>query len=231
MEKLENTNKLKRGIGKFAISLLTFLAVLNLAVLFFFPDFPAHLMGKDGTADVSVTENAGKGSGKASLAIEKTDLTFDGNGLFNPLAGVTALDNDGSDITRKVSFSYFSGKTISEKEVRYSVYDSENEKLTAVANLLLENYEGPSIKVGEITSVSWEELQRLTEVLVKKGLLLGNDGFGNDVSSTISYSYEMVSDKNAVEITFSLVNQFQDYKSEKITVSVDDIPEDALLND
>ena len=138
--------------------------------------------------------------------------------------GVQALDNDGDDITGKVAVAYISGKTIQEKEIWYTVYDSELDKLEAVCQLRLENYQGPSILFDEIGTVSWEELQRLTEVLVGRGVMKGDDGFGNDVSSGITYFYEINPDGKSAEVTFSLTNVFQDYRNEKVILNVDGLP-------
>lgn len=221
----------KLTISKIIAGVLTFLAVLNLGVLFLFPELPVKLMGKGGEPTAYADENDGKGSGMASLTVEETKRAFDGNGIFDPMKGVKAFDNDGTDITRKVSYSFVSGKTVSEKEIRYTFYDSKNEKLTASVTLSLENYSGPSIEIGEIPSVTWDELQRLTEILVSQGKLKGDDGFGNDASGLISHSFEIEPDGQFAEVTFSLINQFQDFRSEKVRIGIKDLPDDAFINE
>lgn len=221
MQKKKKTNK-----RKIIAAVVTVLAVLNLAGLMFFPDILAGLMGKNGEESFEITEEDGKGSGQAVLKLEEDRRTFDGNGIFDPLAGVQALDNDGKDITDKVAVFFASGKTVMEKKIHYTVYDSKNEKLEASCDLFLENYQGPSITIGEVGTLTWEELQKIPETLIANGVLSGDDGFGNDATGGIACFYELNEDMVTADITFSLMNQFQDYRNEKIVVQVEDIPRD-----
>ena len=222
MDKRQGGRKIHKG--KIIAAVGTILAVLNLFVLLLWPELPAKFFGISDEVHHEISEKDGKGNGKAALTLTETERTFDGNGIFEAMDGVQALDNDGDDITGKVAVAYISGKTIQEKEIWYTVYDSELDKLEAVCQLRLENYQGPSILFDEIGTVSWEKLQRLTEVLVGRGVMKGDDGFGNDVSSGITYFYEINPDGKSAEVTFSLTNVFQDYRNEKVILNVDGIP-------
>lgn len=224
-EMAKKRKKAKSNKGKIIAAAVTILAVLNLLVLFVYPELPAKLMGKSGEESLEISEEDGQGSGKAALTLKEAERTFDGNGIFNPLEGVQALDTDGKDITSKVAAAYVPGKSIQEKEIRYTVYTSESEKLEAICKLQLENYQGPSIEIGDVGTISWEQLQRLTEVLVNRGVLKGDDGFGNDVSGGVTYFYEVNDDLQTVDVTFSLTNIFQDYRNEKVIIQVDDLAE------
>lgn len=211
------------------VVIVTALAVGNLLMLFLCPDLLAGLMGKGDQEQTDVYESEKTGSGKAVLTVAEEDRNFDGHGKFDPLEGIQALDTDGSDISGKVAVSYVSGKDMQEKEIHYTVYDSENERLEASCRLHLDGYQGPAITIEHLDKVSWKELQHLKEVPELQEMIKGSDGFGNDASAGITYSYEIQPDGQTVEVTFSLTNQFQDYRNEKIVIRVDDIPEEELM--
>ena len=141
MDKRQGGRKIHKG--KIIAAVGTILAVLNLFVLLLWPELPAKFFGISDEVHHEISEKDGKGNGKAALTLTETERTFDGNGIFEAMDGVQALDNDGDDITGKVAVAYISGKTIQEKEIWYTVYDSELDKLEAVCQLRLENYQGP----------------------------------------------------------------------------------------
>lgn len=221
-EMAKNQTRNKSGIGKAVAVIVTILAAVNLLVLFVAPELMAP-QGAEESLPV-ISEADGLGSGQAKLTVAQPLRSFDGNGIFNPLDGVEAFDTDGREITAKVAVAYIPGKTVQQKEIRYTVYDSQNEKMEAACELLLDGYTGPSITIGEIKAISWEDLQRLTEILIEQDVLQGDDGFGNDATAGITYFYEINPDMQTVEVTFSLMNQFQDYRNEKVVLTVEDIP-------
>ena len=232
MADMEVMERRKRNMGtnkrQIVWVVVTLLAVLNLVVLFVWPEKIAAVFGKSQEYHSEVAEEDSKGSGEAQLSVPEEKRTFNGKGIFNPMEGVEAQDVDGSDLTEHVSVTYSSGKTPSEKQIRYRVYDSEGNQMEAEQILDLENYKGPSITLGVVQSVSWEELQNLTEVLVEKGLLKADDGFGNDVSRGVVFSYEILYESRQAEVTFSFINDFQDFKSEKCLIQVDNLPDEYM---
>ena len=213
---------------KWIVAGVTVLAVLNLIVLFVWPEQFAKILGLSKEEDFVVSEEDSRGSGDAALTVPEEKLLFNGKGIFDPMTGVIAADTDGSDLTEKVSISYSSGKTIDEKEIHYQVYDSTGKRMEAVRELKLDNYRGPSVKLGTVERVSWEELPYLPEVLIKDGILSADDGFGRDMSKGIAYSYEILYESSQAELTFSLNNDFQDFSSQKCLVLVDDLPDDYM---
>ena len=162
----------------------------------------------------------------ATLLIKEDTRTFDGNGIFDPLESVEAYDENGKDIRDQVAVTYVSGPSIWEKRILYTIYESQTDRLEACATLILENYNGPSITVENIGSVSWEELQKLSEVLAEGNQLHAEDGFGNECVNQVVYSYEIDPVTSSAEITFALRNAFEDYTTQKIRVAVEDIPEE-----
>ena len=118
MDKRQGGRKIHKG--KIIAAVGTILAVLNLFVLLLWPELPAKFFGISDEVHHEISEKDGKGNGKAALTLTETERTFDGNGIFEAMDGVQALDNDGDDITGKVAVAYISGKTIQEKEIWYT---------------------------------------------------------------------------------------------------------------
>ena len=201
------------------IVIISILAGFNLVLLLLFPDW----IGYKNDVSEKIEDH---GQGKAKLEVAEKKRTFNGAGLFDPLDGVKASDTDGKDISDRIAVTYISKESIQNKEIHYIVYDSENEKLEDVSFLYLKNYEGPKIKVEAVDSVSWKNLQNLNQFMVEAHQLYAEDGFGNDVSNAVAFSFRLLPETKEAEVTFSLVNQFQDCWIEKLIVGVEDFPEE-----
>lgn len=208
------------------IGIAAALILLGMVVLLFlFPEFPLRFLGKDSGMQ-KIEKSAEKGTQMARLTLTDKEKIFDGHGIFDPLKGVEAVDSDGSDIIGKVAVTYVSGRTISRKKIRYVLYDSNGERMEAVCDLRLENYEGPSVTLENLKSVTWEELQKLPEALIEKEQMTADDGFGGDASESVICSFKLL-DRGSAEVQFSLNNLFGDYYVKKVVVPVEDIPIDV----
>ena len=212
---------------KIIIALITVLAAVNLVAIVACPDKVLGAIGVNKEEDVLLNVS-NSGDGEASITLENDKRTFNGNGIFNPLEGVKATDIEGEDITDKVAVSYLSEEVINKKKIRYAVYDSESNLMETECELKLEDYKGPEITISAVKKISFNELETLVSNLTKNGALKGTDGFGNDISPSIGYYYEIDRERNQAEITFSLINNFQDYVSKKLIVTVTDIPDDYM---
>ena len=201
------------------ILILVIVSLLNIAGLFIVPDILE-------SRRVDSQPMVSKGKGKAVLTVPNKELSFHGKGMFNVMEGVQALDNDGKDMTDRVAVTYSSQASMDQKEVHYIVFDSNGEKLEDVATLHLKGYKGPKIQLDPVESVSWQELQHLDEVLVETKKIKADDGFGNDASGAIRYMFKLLPETKSAEVTFSLINAFQDVWTEKMIVQVEDFPED-----
>ena len=222
---------MKSRVLRVAACLTAALAVLVMAVLLLFPDQLASWLGQDEAVPVTRTETKNSGSGLAVLEVSEEKREYDGNGIFDPLQGVTALDNDGTDLKNKVAVAYVSGSTIRQKTIRYSLYDSNGEKLEASCQLTLNQYEGPDITCEPLQSADFETMDDLAEVWVQEGVLHGDDGFGNDASGSITSYYELDVETGLAEVTFSISNQFGDVKVLRISLTVENIPADLVPAD
>ena len=206
------------NLGRFLTAGIGVLSAAVLVILFLFSDRLADNFGKGETVQVRREDF---GEDQSSLTVEHEEVSFDGNGIFDPLDGVTATDCDGTDISYKVAVSYVSGAGIQEKKISYVVYNSMGEKLTAGSRLTLSGYSGPDITCDAPESMTWEELQDITGTLIKKEKLQGEDGFGKDVTQGIAASYALDENQSAAVITLSLQNSFGDVKLMKFEVAVE----------
>lgn len=229
-ESMDPTANCKKRIRKYGRKLLkgaaVTLAAANILVIFLYPDLLANVIHKAEGHQTSTSSD--QDHTMATLRLREDTLTFDGNGIFDPLESVEAYDENGKDIRDQVAVTYVSGPSIWEKRIVYTLYQSQTDRLEASATLLLENYNGPSITVENVGSVAWEELQKLNEVLEERNLLHAEDGFGNACANQVVYSYEIDPATSSAEITFALRNAFEDYTTQKIGVAVEDFPEKYL---
>lgn len=201
------------------IGIVSMVALINLIGLFVVPDWIE-------SRRTVQNEVVNYGDGKAKLEISSQDRTFNGKGIFDAMEGVNAYDIDGTCMKDRIALTYTSKESIQNKEIHYIVYDSKNEKLEDVASLFLEGYKGPSLKLSPIHSVTWDELQKMNETMIEKGLLQADDGFGNDANQAVTFSFELLPETKSAKVTFSLINQFQDCHMEKMIVSVEDFPQE-----
>lgn len=213
--KLSFKQKPSANVIKIALAVL---ATANLAALFLF-DY--------GLPDYSFDEVAAEASTEdqtAAIRFESNTLTYDGTGDIDRLLmnGVSAVDTDGSDITENITTSMKNGSILTEKTIKYSVKTSDGQKIKKERTLRLENYEGPSIQISSnLPPLEESELANSAALLADAGALHAEDGFGNDITSSVDVQY--IADETSIGtyvLTFSLTNQFQDYISEKASIKV-----------
>lgn len=225
MEHTENNKKpRKKHCSAILKGIAVVLALFTLFLIFVCPEFPLKFFDMEEDLN-SFSSNADQGNEKAILKVNEERKTYDGNGIFDPMRSVEAYDINGEEILDKVAVTYISGPSIAEKHILYTVFDSDSRRLEASCLLIMENYDGPSIQIGDVRSITWEELQNLTELLIKEDQLAADDGFGNKCPNQVTYYYEIDPVMQTAEITFSLRNEFQDYTTKKILVSVEGLPE------
>ena len=84
------------------------------------------------------------------------------------------------------------------------------------------NYEGPVISLPEeLPQINQSDLTRLVHVLSDQGLLAAEDGFGNDITSSVKVSYK-ADPENAqmLLVKFSVTNSRGDSASEETSIPV-----------
>ena len=135
------------------------------------------LPGGSSTVSVGTSDPA---DGQAGLLFDSQELVYDGSGSLDLLAGVTAADTDGSDITDQVNAVLTGRGSGNRKVIRYSVFTSGGKELTGQRTLVLKNYRGPQLTVSGTLSLQAEDLMDLASVLRDRGELSADDGYGRD---------------------------------------------------
>ena len=144
---------------------------------------------------------------------EKT-LTYDGSSELNLLDGVSLVDTAGNTHTDVEIFSSIKpGTNSKEKIIEYSASNFNGTRITAKRTLQLGyDYPGPMIELhGEIAAIPAEELSSILQILHGSQLITANDGFGKDISTSITASApSFPDDSNVAIVTLSVTNLVND---------------------
>ena len=130
----------------------------------------------------------------------------------------------------KVFATLKAGSSRTEKIVEYSITDENGARITAERRLRLSsNYVGPNIEIlGTIPDITEEELGSIVPLLTSENLIAASDGFGNDVTSSITSAIK--SQANASDdsvVTLSIINMLNDSFSTDVIVHIQ--PEGPVL--
>lgn len=210
---------------------LTILAVINLILLFGFcyeiPDaikdkfFTQTPLEKDLYADSTPVEQPEEDAAYQFLFEPKT-LIYDGTNTLDLLSGVTLTDRDGAPAELDIYSTIQSTEDSNVKLITYSVKDEEGKEAIAERKLVLNNYYGPALSIGqpypEILDV---ELDYILERFLNNELLSANDGYGKNITSALQCSYHIADTKaRTADITFTVTNHFDDTITKTITVPI-----------
>lgn len=218
--------------------ILFFLASGNLIALFVFnynlpglqkitgPSYAAGTNTTIASPESLETTNKNENFTDTSLTINVPDgiLSYNGIGTLDLAEGVTVTDTSGNLVDCDIFTSIKAGASSKNKIIEYSVEDADGNRITAERTLKLgDNYHGPSIEVnGDIPTLTKEELNHITTLLIDSNLLKGDDGFGQDITSSITASVKSTDNLNGSSIvTLNVVNMLNDTVSKDISVSVE----------
>ena len=123
------------------------------------------------------------------------------------LSGVTLVSSDGQTSDAEIYAQIMSGDSLSRKTIEYSA-DTENGQVTASRGLELSAYAGPSISLPE--ELPDLEESQIDSVLSLLSGLYADDGYGNDITDSVTASYTMGDDGMTLHYTFSVTNLFND---------------------
>lgn len=206
-------NKIKKVI----ITIVTVLSAILLLVVIFFSD---QILSSSLTDNESYLGS--ESEIKVEIKVPETPMVFDGDENFNPNLEMTAIDENGKDISSLISSSVTDGKTKNEKKIVYSINDPRYQFATATRDLLLKNYSSPSITVTATDiSIDSSEFDSLLLNLINKNQISADDGYGNDITQKIyidTSSSALTADKNV--ITFGVTNVFNDTAKTNTTVNI-----------
>lgn len=199
--------------------LITLLAVGNLIFLFVFdyrlPGFFSFSSSKAEEAEHPQPERAAASVDSKLLQIKvpSQPLTYDGSTILNLRDGVSITDASGIEQTDVTLFSTVKpGPSRRQKMIEYSVTDASGNLITAERPLNLgSNYAGPSIELlGDVPDLAEEDLSDLAAILISENLVQADDGFGADITSSITASIDEADASGSLNATLSVVNLVND---------------------
>lgn len=150
-----------------------------------------------------------KSLGKAAILLEPEELAYRGDGTLDLMEGVSALDEEGNDVTDQVQAVLAGGSDQNEKRIRYTLHLDSGRTLTETRKLHLEDYEGPSIEVQSPLALTAEELPDLIGILQEDGRLRAGDGFGLDITENVTCKRTWLSGEDYT-ILFRVSNGYGD---------------------
>ena len=222
--------------------LIAGLAIVNLAALLFFPSlFPQASQGGHTNASAEAG-TAGETSAASSAPDAETDeyvielesdtLVYDGSGTLDLLEGVSLVGPDGQ-VSNQDVFAYIrAGDTLSQKIVEYTA-ETPAGQVSATRTLELANYSGPSLELPEsIPAIADNELDGLLDQLLAGGEIHADDGYGNDISQSVTASYTREEENPYLaRYVFTVSNSFNDSVSVSVDVDITPLPIITLTAD
>jgi len=211
--------------------MITFLAILNLILLFgFHYEIPTamkdKLLHKNNQKENLYAEKDKEEQPEElavlNITLETDTLEYDGSSALDLLSGVTVTDKNGDTLDLDIYSSIQSTDDANTKIITYSVRDEEGNEAAANRKLILNHYSGPSITIGqpypEILDV---ELDHILETFLSDNLLNANDGYGKNITNAIKCSYK-IADRKAtrVDVTFTITNHFDDKVTKTTTIPI-----------
>lgn len=204
------------------------LAIGNLLFLFLFdyqiPDFLRPYFSSDPILEETEAIEAETAVDPTiTIEVPSHKLEYDGSDDLDLMDGVSVIDISG--IARKeiqVFVSMKAGNTRKEKIIEYSATDENGNRVTAERKLsLIGSYSGPFIEIlGEMPSVMDDELPSLASLLADEGLIRAEDGFGRDVTTSVTSSIKSEdTESGECIVTLSITNMLNDTYSTEVTVS------------
>ena len=179
----------------------------------------------DQAASASADKSADESGDSLTIQFPDEELSYDGSGSLDLIAGVKVLTAGGEEYSNMGLFTTIkSSKMPNEKIVEYAITDDNGRQVKAERTLTLSSdYSGPSISLsGEPSGVSQSDLARIAELLTEEGILHADDGFGRDISSSVTAQATEVPDTDQYEISLSVTNMLNDSYTKKLYVTVAD---------
>ena len=206
-------------------NILVTLAVINLILLFVFhyelPSFFQHKLDEHREANSS-TESTIQVDSSLNIHFPEEDFIYDGSEDLDLTDGVTVTDDIGAVVKAELYASVSAGDNTDQKIVTYTANDSKGNSVTATRTLTLQNYDGPSITVGEdIPTITDTQLNDILTLFQDNKAIEALDGFDSDITSALTSSYTFTDETaSEIEITFSVTNMFEESAEETILLPI-----------
>ena len=167
-----------------------------------------------------------------AFAFDPETLVYDGTGDLDLLEGVTLEGYDEDQLEKMVYIRISTGDSLSEKIIEYTA-DTDDGRVRSMRNLLLRNYNGPSIALpDEMPTVTMSTVDHIKDLMPEGKTYRVDDGFGNDLRANVEIDAAR-SQMNSSEVnyTFILENAFGDRTVAKADVIISDVPATIILTD
>ncbi len=196
-------------------------ALVNLAALFLFqyelPSFltPKHKDTQNSAASESETDTTESEPIPEEItygfSFDPDPLTYDGSTELDLLSGVTLTDSNGAAVDTLIFTNIRTSDAITSKTIEYFA-ETDAGRVSATRGLQLVNYNGPSITLPEtLPEIEESMLNSVLSVMPTDGSFRADDGFGNDITSSITYEYtQNEASPNLIHYTFKITNKFND---------------------
>lgn len=227
--------KIKRFFHTSFKGIIALLALANLVYLFVFnyrlPGFAAALLPSASPAaapTVPVPAETEKSSAVRALQINvpESPLYYDGSQSLDLVSGVTVTAASGAELGLSDLFTTVkTGSSPYEKVIEYSYRDASGNRASAQRILTLPiTYGGPRITFSDapLPDLSEDDLDDIAELLADEEILQADDGFGQDITSSVTADAGSVDAAGECTVTFSVTNMLNDSCSAKMTVQLSD---------
>ena len=209
-------------IIKIAISVFCLIALVLLYV------FGGRVIEYDDP--VSVANQAD--DARDAFVFDPETLVYDGTGDLDLLEGVTLEGYDEDQLEKMVYIRISTGDSLSEKIIEYTA-DTDDGRVRSMRNLLLRNYNGPSIVLpDEMPTVTMSTVDHIKDLMPEDKTYRVDDGFGNDMRANVQIDAAR-SPMNSSEVNYSFIleNAFGDRTVAKADVIISDAPATIILTD
>lgn len=197
------------------------ISILSVALIIYF----AMFFGKADNNSVQITTQ-----GQKEYTISFATDTLHYTKGTNLMQGVSAISEDGEDLTADVTVSCKPTSNILTKTLTYSVNKSGYAIKSFERKLIIDgSYNGPSITVGDGNiEVPLDKVNSLSSIINRSGIIKTDDGFGGKCSITAEI---LVMDEVELGDYVALItaeNMLGDTTSVKISVTVVDAEQSII---
>lgn len=208
--------KNNRVIWKLVIGIA---AILCIAALLFF----AGRKDRQKAGETAATKAL-----EVTISFETEELVYDGSRVLDLMEGVSAADQEGNDKTGEVEAALLSGDSLTQKRIRYRLFDENGREVTRERRLVLKGYTGPTVTVTDNLELEASELTDLIGVLGEEKKLSAQDGFARDITDQVTCKRKKTGD-GVYEMEFQVRNEFQDVDQVTVTAHIEGEVSDPVI--
>ena len=167
--------------------------------------------GGSGQEEEALQEMRSGGTYLDAFQFDPEELTYDGTGDLDLFTGVSLSGYDMEDLKDKIFIKIYTGNTLSEKNIQYTVETKEG-IVRSIRPLKLNHYDGPSIRMPvDLPAIPRSMAGHYGEILASTGGFGVDDGFGKDVHEHAEIRYTQDATRTGMlRYTVSFENMFGD---------------------